>query len=91
MSLDTRHQWRMELTMFFPTPNVTEAFSDEKTAGSFITASTPFFNHVYRNGNVWCPEKDGVIVCRGIVYALLKSRPPEIEQFLMQTAIGGKK
>ena len=52
MSLDARHQWRMELTIFFPTPNVTEAFSDEKTVGSFITASTPFFSHVYRNGNV---------------------------------------
>ena len=43
--------------MFFPTPNVTEAFSDEKTVGSFITASTPFFSHVYRNGNVWCPRE----------------------------------
>ena len=63
--------------MFFPTPNVTEAFSDEKTVGSSVTASTPFFNHVYRNGNVWCPEKDGVIGCGGIVCVLRKLRPPK--------------
>ena len=61
MSRATLHQCRMELTMFFPTPKVTEAFSDENMVGSSVTASTPFFSHVYRNGKVWCPEKEGFV------------------------------
>ena len=47
--------------MFFPTPKVTEASSDEKTVDFSLTASTPFFNHVYRNGNVWWPENEGFV------------------------------
>ena len=78
MSLDARHQCRMELTMFFPTPKITEAFSEEKMFGSFVTASIPFFSHVYRNGKVWCPEKDGVIDCGMMVCVLLKLHPRNI-------------
>ena len=61
MSPATVHQCRMELTMFLPTPKITGASSAVNTFGLSITASTPFFSHVYRNGKVWCPEKDGLI------------------------------
>ena len=72
MSRATLHQCRIELTMFFPTPKVTEAFSDENTVGSSVTASTPFFSHVYRKGKVWWPEKDGFVRYESVLGSEIK-------------------
>src|SRR5262249_5952238 len=42
---EAMHQWRMERTMFFPTPRRVMASSREKIVASLQIASTPFFIH----------------------------------------------
>ena len=54
----TRPQWRIDETMFLPTPSFTIASSAWNAYGSASTASTAFLSHVYRNGKVSCPEND---------------------------------
>src|SRR5215510_10728296 len=55
-----RHQCRIELTMFLPTPKSTRARSREKKVGSCATASTPFLSQPCRNGNVSWPENESM-------------------------------
>jgi hypothetical protein len=51
-SFSAPHQYRIESTMFFPTPRVTIASALEKQLGSSSSARIPFGNQVYRKGNV---------------------------------------
>ena len=54
----TKPQWRIDDTMFLPTPSLTIASSASNACGFPSAASTAFFSHGYRNGKVSCPEND---------------------------------
>ena len=54
----TKPQWRIDDTMFLPTPSFTMASSASNAYGSAAAASTAFLSHGYRNGNVSWPENE---------------------------------
>ena len=51
------HQYLIEATIFFPTPNSTAQSSRRKKSGSLEINLTPFCNQMYENAKLWCPLK----------------------------------